>query len=219
MRELFQAELSGLGDQLSEIATLVRAAMTDAKSCLENTDLETAERVITEDARIDFLQNALDEKAIELLALQAPVATDLRTVVAALRMSSSLERMGDLARHIAQLTRLRYPDHVIPESARERFASMAALAVEAAEETEALLSTHDLRHASAVAQINRQINEIHAANFKAVAAEDWTAGAATTADVTLASRYLERFSDHAVSVSRKVTYLVTGEWEPDVTAV
>ena len=81
---------------------------------------------------------------------------------------------------------------------------------------EQLLKTHDLDHASQVVKINSQINDIHAENFKAIAAEDWSASAVTTADVTLASRYLERFADHGVSVARKVTYLVTGEWEPHV---
>ncbi|MBD4582460.1 phosphate transport system regulatory protein PhoU, partial [Xanthomonas citri pv. citri] len=84
-------------------------------------DVHGAERVISEDARIDQLQESLDEQAVRILALQAPVATDLRTVVATLRMSSSLERMGDLARHVAQLTRLRYPEHVIPEPVRTVF--------------------------------------------------------------------------------------------------
>ncbi|MEU3847522.1 phosphate signaling complex protein PhoU [Micrococcus terreus] len=216
MRELFQADLKSLGDQLSEIASLVRAAMDQARTSLETADVELAEQVITNDARIDYLQNALDEKAIELLALQGPVASDLRTVVAALRMSSSLERMGDLARHIAQLVRLRYPELVLPESRREHFAQMAEAAVQVATEVEQLLLTHDLDHASQVVKINTQINEAHAENFKAVAAEDWDASAPTTVDVTLASRYLERFADHGVSVARKVTYLVTGEWEPHV---
>ena len=105
---------------------------------------------------------------------------------------------------------------MLPESRRESFATMAADAVAVATEVEQLLLTHDLDHASQVVKINSQINDIHAENFKAVAAEDWNASAPTTADVTLASRYLERFADHGVSVARKVTYLVTGEWEPHV---
>lgn len=216
MRELFQADLKALGEQLCEISSLVRVAMEQARTALETADVEIAEKVISDDARIDYLQNALDEKAIELLALQGPVASDLRTVVAALRMSSSLERMGDLARHIAQLVRLRYPEHVLPESRREAFAAMAADAVAVAIEVEQLLLTHDLDHASQVVKINSQINEIHSDNFKAMAADDWDASAPTTVDTTLASRYLERFADHGVSVARKVTYLVTGEWEPHV---
>ncbi|XKH55372.1 phosphate signaling complex protein PhoU [Citricoccus nitrophenolicus] len=214
MRELFHADLKSLGDQLTEIAGLVREAMDKARVSFEEADVELAETVITNDARIDYLQTALDEKAIELLALQGPVAADLRTVVAALRMSSSLERMGDLARHIAQLARRRFPDLVVPPSAREDFRQMAEHAVEVAAEVEHLLATHDLKHASAIVKLNATINELHAKNFTSVADPSWDASAATTADVTLASRFLERFADHGVSVARKVTYLATGEWEP-----
>ncbi|MEO9249168.1 phosphate signaling complex protein PhoU [Citricoccus nitrophenolicus] len=214
MRELFHADLKSLGDQLVEIAGLVREAMSKARTSFEEADVELAESVITNDARIDYLQTALDEKAIELLALQGPVAADLRTVVAALRMSSSLERMGDLARHIAQLARRRFPDLVVPESAREDFHQMAEHVVAVAGEVEQLLSTHDLKHASAIVRLNATINELHAKNFTSVADPTWSASAATTADVTLASRFLERFADHGVSVARKVTYLSTGEWEP-----
>ncbi|XKH52233.1 phosphate signaling complex protein PhoU [Citricoccus nitrophenolicus] len=214
MRELFHADLKSLGDQLTEIAGLVREAMDKARVSFEEADVELAETVITNDARIDYLQTALDEKAIELLALQGPVAADLRTVVAALRMSSSLERMGDLARHIAQLARRRFPDLVVPPSAREDFRQMAEYAVEVAAEVEHLLATHDLKHASAIVKLNATINELHAKNFTSVADPSWDASAATTADVTLASRFFERFADHGVSVARKVTYLATGEWEP-----
>lgn len=214
MRELFHADLKSLGVQLEEIAGLVREAITKAQTSFEEADVELAESVITNDARIDYLQTALDEKAIELLALQGPVAADLRTVVAALRMSSSLERMGDLARHIAQLARRRFPDLVVPESAREDFRQMADHVVAVAGEVEQLLSTHDLKHASAIVRLNATINDLHAKNFTTVADPSWAASAATTADVTLASRFLERFADHGVSVARKVTYLATGEWEP-----
>ncbi|MEW1981592.1 phosphate signaling complex protein PhoU [Citricoccus sp. NPDC079358] len=214
MRELFHADLKSLGEQLTEIAGLVREAMDKARVSFEEADVELAETVITNDARIDYLQTALDEKAIELLALQGPVAADLRTVVAALRMSSSLERMGDLARHIAQLARRRFPDLVVPASSREDFRQMAEYAVAVATEVEQLLATHDLTHASAIVKLNATINELHAKNFTSVADPSWDASAATTADVTLASRFLERFADHGVSVARKVTYLATGEWEP-----
>lgn len=214
MRELFQADLKALGDQLSEISGLVREAMERAREAVETADVELAEQVISGDARIDLLQTTLDEKAIELLALQAPVATDLRTVVASLRMSTSLERMGDLARHIAQLTRLRYPEQVFPDSRQQAFSQMADDCVEVSRELEQLLVNHDLDHARAIVKLNTEINELHADNFKAVAAPDWDAPGPQTVDVSLASRYFERFADHAVSVARKVSYLLTGEWEP-----
>lgn len=212
MRELYRADLERLGRDLTEIARLVHRAMIDAQEALESADVHGAERVISEDARIDRLQESLDEQAVRILALQAPVATDLRTVVATLRMSSSLERMGDLARHVAQLTRLRYPEHVIPAPVRPVFTAMCDAAVDVAEETVLLLETQDLAHADRIHAVNEDVNALHASVFRSIADSDWTATPATTTDVTLASRYLERFTDHGLSVAAKVRYLVTGEW-------
>ena len=211
MRELYRANLARLGRDLLEIARLVHRAVLDARTALETADVHEAERVITEDARIDRLQEALDDQAARLLALQAPVATDLRTVLASLRMSASLERMGDLARHLAQLTRLRYPELVIPADMRVLFAEMADAAVEVAHEVVLLLETQDLAHADRIHELNEVVNEHHVAVFRAIAAPTWTATPSTTTDVTLASRYLERFTDHGLSVAAKVRYLVTGE--------
>lgn len=212
MRELYRANLERLGRDLVETARLVHRAALDARTALESADVHDAERVISEDARIDLLQESLDEQAVRLLALQAPVASDLRTVVATLRMSSSLERMGDLARHIAQLTRLRYPEHVIPVPVRPVFAAMADSTVEVAEETVLLLDTQDLGHADRIDAINEDVNALHASVFRAIASPEWDASPATTTDVTLASRYFERFTDHGLAVAGKVRYLVTGEW-------
>jgi len=125
VRKVFQEELTQVGDQLVEISRLVSEAMAKATTSFQVADVDLAQDVIAADARIDFLQNSLDERAIDILALQGPVASDLRMIVGSLRMSASLERMGDLARHIAQLARLRYPSMVIPESMTDTFNRMA----------------------------------------------------------------------------------------------
>ena len=117
MRKVFQEELAQVGEQLVEISKLVSEAIDKATTAFEGADIDLAEDVIAADARIDFLQNSLDERAIDILALQGPVASDLRMIVGSLRMSASLERMGDLARHLAQLARLRYPATVVPAPA------------------------------------------------------------------------------------------------------
>ncbi|WP_299167520.1 phosphate signaling complex protein PhoU [uncultured Arthrobacter sp.] len=214
MRKVFQAELHQIGEELIEISKLVTEAMQKATTAFEGADTELAQEVIAADARIDFLQNDLDERAIDVLALQGPVASDLRMIVGALRMSASLERMGDLARHIAQLARLRFPELVIPESIRPTFVELAELDIAIANKVTELLETRNLELTSEINAHNARINELHASVFKAVAAADWDASAPTTVDVTLASRYFERFADHGISVARKVTYLVTGEWQP-----
>lgn len=213
MRRLFQEDLQNLGEQLIEITHLVSKAMERAYQAFETADVQLADEVIAADAAIDRQQVELDEKAIELLALQGPVASDLRMIVGALRMSTSLERMGDLARHIAQLVRLRYPDLVSPPELQHIYAQMAEHTISIADRLATLLENRELHLVSEITALNDQINQLHASVFAAIAAEDWHASAATTADVTLTSRYFERFGDHGVSVARKVDYLVTGDWD------
>lgn len=212
MRKLFQEDLQSLGDQLIEIAGLVAVAMENADRALRTTDVALAESVIADDARIDALQTTLDEKAIELLALQGPVAADLRLIVGALRMSTSLERMGDLARHIGQLVRLRYPDPVAPDHLRPVYSQMAQKDIAIAKKLVELLTTREIELVDDVMALNTEVDELHASIFRAIAEPTWGHSAATTADCTLASRYFERFGDHGVSVAGKVHYLVTGEW-------
>ncbi|WP_022871966.1 phosphate signaling complex protein PhoU [Nesterenkonia alba] len=215
MRKLFQEDLHNLGDKLSEMAVLVHEAMEKAYTAFETADVQLAEEVIAADGRIDALQTDLDEKAIELLSLQGPVASDLRLVVGALRMSASLERMGDLARHIAQLVRLRYPDHVAVETLKPAYRKMAANDIAIARKLVELLVTRDPELITEIYALNEQINELHAGVFTAIAATDWNASPAATADATLTSRFFERFGDHGVSIAKKVAYLNTGEWEAE----
>lgn len=212
MRKVFQAELQHVGEELIHIATLVQEALVRASDAFLQADIQEAEEVITNDARIDFMQNELDERAIDILALQGPVASDLRMIVGALRMSSSLERMGDLARHVAQVARMRYPEHVLPESIVPVFREIIELDQKIIASVISLLETRELSHTQDIIKSKMRINELHVEVFNRMAAPDWGQNAQVTVDVTLASRYLERFGDHGVSVARKVTYLVTGDW-------
>lgn len=214
VRKVFHAELQTIGEELTEMASLVADAMERAYESYAGADTEAAQEVIAADARVDFMQNQLDERAIDVLALQGPVASDLRMIVGSLRMSASLERMGDLARHIAQLARLRYPANVAPDAVAPVFEEMAGLDVQIARKLITLLETRDLEIAAEIVSLNARIDELHASVFKLVASPDWAESAPRTADVTLTSRYMERYGDHGVSVARKVNYLVTGEWEP-----
>ncbi len=214
MRKAFQEELATINEELIRIAELVAAALEQAGQAFQSSDTELAQEVIAADARIDFLQHELDERSIDVLALEGPVASDLRLVVGALRMSTSLERMGDLARHVAQLVRLRFPSDVVPASIRPTFDELIEIDTRIARDLVELLSSRDLEVAKRIATANVRVNELHASVFQAIAAEGWNESASTSVDVALASRYFERFADHGVSVARKVTYLVSGDWEP-----
>lgn len=212
MRQLFQQELRELQEDLVKIAELVHSAISNAVTAFNKSDVEMAENVIARDDDIDDAVKALDEQAIALLARQAPVADDLRLVVSALRISSSLERMGDMAEHIAQLARYRFPDKVVPKSVRPIFKDMGKLDVQMAAMLVELLKTNDLELAEKIRDEDDRVDALHLSVFENVLSEGWSAGVESTVDATLASRYMERFADHAVSISKKVTYLATGEW-------
>ena len=212
MREVFQQELAEVQDRLVEISGLVEIAIEKATQAFNHSDVTLAEEVIASDARIDELAISLDELAIDILARQNPVARDLRIVVSALRISASLERMGDIAEHIAQLSRYRFPDKVVPKSLRPTFVEMGRLDVVVAHKLTELLRSQDGRIAEEIRDEDDKIDELHVSVFDKVLSEAWKGQAADTVDATLASRYHERFADHAVSIAKKVQYLISGDY-------
>lgn len=211
MRDLFHSELDQLAERLQEMCGLVGAAMGSATRALLAADVRLAESVIAADVQIDEAQRELDERAVAILARQAPVATDLRVVVASLRMSSSLERMGDLARHVALLARLRYPQKAVPSDLELTFAEMGATAQRIASKAGRVIATRDLALAAELAKDDDALDDLHRQVFAALSSPSWSSSAETTADVTLASRFYERYGDHAVSLAKRITYLVTGD--------
>jgi phosphate transport system protein len=214
MRELFQQELHEVQDRLVEIAELVVDAITDAVEAFNKSDVTLAESVIVRDNKIDDAVVALDELAIAIMARQAPVAKDLRIVVSALRISASLERMGDMAEHLAQLARYRFPEKVVPKAIRPIFKEMGSLDIELAKMLVVLLKTEDVAVAEKIRDEDDKVDALHLSVFETVLSDSWSQGTETTVDATLASRYLERFADHAVSIAKKMMYLATGEWNP-----
>lgn len=218
MREVFQQELREVQERLVEIATLVEKSIENATRAFNESNVSLAEAVIADDNKIDELTVSLDELAINILARQQPVARDLRIVVSALRISASLERMGDMSEHIAQLARYRFPEKVVPKSLRSTFAEMGRLDVEVAKKLTRLLETEDVRIAEEIRNDDDRIDELHLSVFDKVLGESWKGGAEDTVDSTLASRYHERFADHAVSIAKKVQYLATGDWQVSYSA-
>jgi phosphate transport system protein len=155
---------------------------------------------------------ALDELVIRILAKQSPVARDLRILVSALRISASLERMGALSGHIAAIARYRFPGSAVPASLMATFKEMGELDVKLAKKCVQLLQNTDVDFAREIQAEDARVDELHRHIFDVVLADDWKENAMFTVDVTLASRYHERFADHVVDISAKVSYLTTGEW-------
>ncbi|MFD1721389.1 phosphate signaling complex protein PhoU [Amnibacterium endophyticum] len=212
MREVFQQELTEVQERLVRIADLVAESIDKATTAFNSSDVTLAESVIADDHLIDELASSLDELAIDILARQQPVARDLRIVVSALRISASLERMGDLAEHIAQLARTRFPEKVVPKGLRPTFQELGRLDVEIARKLTRLLQSESTELAEEIRNDDDDVDELHLSVFDKVLGETWKGNAGDIVDATLASRYHERFADHAVSIAKKVQYLQTGDW-------
>ena len=211
-REVFQQELKEVQERLVEIATDVTRIMQSASHAFTKSDVALADQAISLAELTGDKALALDELVIRILARQSPVARDLRILVSALLISASLERMGALAGHIAQIARFRYPGSAIPESLRATFVEMGVLDLALANKIVKLLADPDVDVARSIQAEDERVDELHRHVFDTVLSEDWKENAVFTVDVTLASRYHERFADHVVDISAKLSYLTTGEW-------
>jgi phosphate transport system protein len=211
MREQFHEELDALSDLLVEMTRRVGSAVGRATTALLDADLALAESVIGADEAIDALQVDLEERSLALLARQAPVATDLRVIVTGLRMSADLERMGDLARHVAKLARMRYPESAIPAELRATILQMGQVAERIVAKTGSVIASRDLAVAGELETDDDVMDSLHRELFAVLLDDEWEHGIETAVDVTLCGRYYERFADHAVSVAQRVTFLVTGQ--------
>ena len=212
MREVFQSELKEVQDRLVEIASDVTNVMKNATLAFTTSEVSVADQAIASADAISEKALSLDEMVIRILARQSPVARDLRVLVSALRMSASLERMGALASHIAQIARFRFPGSAIPDVLKPVFEEMGKLDVALAKKVTKLLANPDVDVARAIQAEDERVDELHRVVFDTVLADSWKENAMFTVDVTLASRYHERFADHVVDISSKVSYLSTGDW-------
>jgi phosphate transport system protein len=210
MRDLYQDQLSGLADALAEMCLQVATAMERATRALLEVDLHLAEQVIAEDLRIDDLRIAAEEKAFAMLALQSPVATDLRLVIAAIHGAGDIERMGDLALHVAQAARRRHPQPVLPSEVAGYFAEMGTIGVELARKAADVIRTRDVTMAATLEADDDAMDDLHRHIFSVLMAPSWAHGVGPAVDITLLGRFYERYADHAVTVARRVVYVVTG---------
>lgn len=215
MRERFQEELDGVSATLVEMAGLVKVAMENATTALLTADLTLAEKVIAEDLIIDQIQHDLDAKTITLIAQQGPVATDLRTLVTSLRMSADLERMGDLAHHIAKSARMRYPATAVPPELSLTIEEMSRVCSKIIEKVALVLKNRDTERALELEKDDDEIDSLHRKIIQTLLDPSWKHGIETAIDMTLLGRYYERCADHAVSIARRVYYLVTGSYKTD----
>jgi phosphate transport system protein len=211
MRNAFHDQLDGIFEDLASICSQVEVAVARATEALLSSDASLAQEVISSDNAIDDAREKVEDGAFALLSLQAPVAGDLRVVVSALRMVSDLERMGDLSVHVAKIARLRTPECAVPEPARPTISRMAEVAEDMVRRTAEIIRTRDIDAAVQLRADDDEMDKLRRTSFAELLAKDWTYGVEAAVDLALLGRYYERIADHAVSVSNRVVFVVTGQ--------
>ncbi|MFC7504818.1 phosphate signaling complex protein PhoU [Nocardioides sp. GCM10030258] len=210
MRDAYIDQLDAIFEDLAGIARRVQVAVGQATTALMTGDSTIAEKVISDDAAIDRAREQVEENAFSLLSLQQPVARDLRTVVAALRMVAELERMGDLSVHVAKVARLRVPDVAVPEEARPTMTRMAEVAEDMVARVCDVIAGRDVEAAIALGRDDEEMDQLRRTSFSELLSDDWSHGVEAAVDIALLGRYYERIADHAVSIANRVIFVVTG---------
>jgi phosphate transport system protein len=214
VRDQYHEDLDGITASLVDITRLAGSAINDATQALLDSDLQAAESVISGDTAIDELYARIEADALDLLARQQPVASDLRVIITSLRMVADIERMGDLALHIAKVARRRYPASAVPPELQPTMLEMGQVAQRICKKCSSVIAGRDLAMAAELERDDDVMDNLHRKLFATLLDDTWQGGIETAIDVTLCGRYYERFCDHAVSVARRVHFLVTGERAP-----
>ena len=211
MRKIYRSDLEGVVNELVVMSDSIQIAVRDATRALLDADLQLAERVISGDTRIDVMHDELEMRTFTILARQAPVAGELRTLVAVIQMVAALGRMGDLAAHVAKIARLRYPEHAVPEPLAENFSRMSYLAQEMIGNVGRVLAERNLEEAQTLAEQDEEMDILRSDQFRVILGDDWEFGVEAAVDVALLGRYYERIADHAVGMGRRIIYVITGD--------
>ena len=212
MRDSFHEDLEAITALQLKMAVLVKDAIEKATASLLTSDLALAEKVIEEDAQIDIIHHDLDERVIDLMARQQPVASDLRALVSAFRISADLERMGDLAHHLAKLARMRYPNSAVPPEFTDLISSMGAEGSRITEKMAVVIEFRDTTRALEVEKDDDAMDQLQRKLIASLVEPSGKHSVETSIDMAFASRYYERFSDHAVSIAKRIYYIATGEF-------
>jgi phosphate transport system protein len=211
MRDIYHDELDDIGKRVVEMTNLVAIAMERATQALLDANLALADQVIGDDRRIDNLRTELEDRTFQLIAQQQPVATDLRVLISTIHLASDLERMGDLAHHVAKIARLRHPDTAVPPEARDVISQMGEVAASLVTKVADVVDGRDIALAQAIEQEDDSMDALRRKLFTLVLSPHWARGTEAAIDMTLLGRYYERYADHAVAVARHTIFIVTGK--------
>jgi phosphate transport system protein len=211
MREAYHEQLDLLIEDLARMVVLVEDSMARATAALLDADAEAAWRVVGGEAALAAICSDIDERALILAARQQPVAGDLRTIVAALRINADLERMGQLARHVADVAIRRHPRPAVPAQLRETVARMNKVAGRITAEVARALTMRDWRAAELLDRDDDAMDLLQQELYLRVLDASWPHDAEVTVDATLIGRFFERYADHAVSVAHRIAFLAGHE--------
>jgi phosphate transport system protein len=214
MRNAYFDQLDTIVDDLVAMTHDVQVAVSRSTQALLTADAEVAEQVISDDAALDAARERVERKSFELLALQQPVARDLRMLVAGLRMVADLERMGDLSVHVAKVARLRVPEVAVPAELSPTIERMAVVAEKMVGTVAGIIAERDVEGARRLEEDDEEMDQLRRSSFRLMLDDSWPHGVEAAVDIALLGRYYERIADHAVSLARRVVYLVTGETMP-----
>jgi len=215
MRTVFHEQLDSLTEMLSKMCGLAGLAMDRATQALLRADLAMAEQVITDHDELAHMQTRAEQAAFVLLALQAPVAGDLRLVFGSFQNVADAERMGALALHVAKIARRRHPHHALPDEVTGFFADMGRIAVDLGNSAKEVVLSRDPEQAAQIRRKDDAMDQLHRQLSSVLMDKEWKHGVAAAVDVTLLGRFYERFADHAVAIGRRVVFEVTGETVSD----
>lgn len=210
MRVIFNEEMKAVANNLERMAELVAHAISDAGNALVNADLDAAQTVINKDADLDSLEASTIDQCLTLLARQNPVATDLREVVATMRLAATFERMGDLTSHVAQIARRTWPESAIPEEAREIIVDMVDFLQGLSGRLTNMVANRDVKMAETIIAGDDTLDKLHEKIFALVEGDDWHGTRRQLIDVVLLSRFIERIGDHSVAAARQIVFIISG---------
>ena len=215
MRNRFDRQLVQLNNELIEMGGMIEKAISDTVKALVNQDIELASNVIEYDEEIDHQEREIEQLCLKLLLQQQPVATDLRLISAALKMITDMERIGDHATDISEITielskesYIKKLDH-IQQMAKETMV-MLVQSVEA-------FVNKDMDKARAVIAHDDVVDDLFnkvKAELIAMIHEDVNAGEQAS-DLLMAAKYFERIGDHATNISEWVIFSITGQHPDD----
>jgi phosphate transport system protein len=216
VRASFDRQLDSLRGRLVVMAASVTSAIRWASQCLFDADLAMAGQVLDVSDEVAGSRRWIEAQAYELLALQQPVATDLRLAWASMQVAGDLDRMGVLAAHIARTMVRRHPGPVVPASLVDVVQRMAEIAERLAWNVTRVLELGEMELTAEIIRTDDEMDALERRLF-AIVLTDWSYGVAAAIDAAQLGRFYERYADHAVSAARHIAFLITGRsYDPDI---